>query len=40
MSVSKVCLGTMFFGSRTPEEEAFRIMDRCLEMGINFFDTA
>lgn len=40
MTVSKVCLGTMFFGSRTSEEEAFRIMDRCLEMGINFFDTA
>jgi aryl-alcohol dehydrogenase-like predicted oxidoreductase len=38
--VSKVCLGTMFFGERTPEAEAFRIMDRCLEMGINFFDTA
>jgi aryl-alcohol dehydrogenase-like predicted oxidoreductase len=38
--VSKVCLGTMHFGSRTTEEEAFRIMDRALEMGINFFDTA
>jgi aryl-alcohol dehydrogenase-like predicted oxidoreductase len=40
MLVSKVCLGTMFFGERTPREEAFRIMDRCLELGINFFDTA
>jgi len=40
MWVSKVCLGTMFFGERTPEDEAFRIMDRCLELGINFFDTA
>jgi aryl-alcohol dehydrogenase-like predicted oxidoreductase len=40
MLVSKVCLGTMFFGERTSKEEAFRIMDRCLELGINFFDTA
>ena len=40
LMVSKICLGTMFFGERTPEQEAFRIMDRCLELGINFFDTA
>jgi aryl-alcohol dehydrogenase-like predicted oxidoreductase len=38
--VSKVCLGTMHFGTRTPEDEAFKIMDKALEMGINFFDTA
>lgn len=40
LTVSRVCLGTMHFGPRTPQEEAFRIMDRALEMGINFFDTA
>jgi len=40
MWVSRVCLGTMFFGNRASEEEAFKIMDRCLELGINFFDTA
>ena len=40
LEVSKVCLGTMHFGDRTPEDEAFAIMDRALEMGINFFDTA
>lgn len=40
LTVSRVCLGTMHFGSRTPEEEAFQIMDKALEMGINFFDTA
>ena len=40
MSVSRICLGTMHFGSYTSEEEAFRIMDKALEMGINFFDTA
>jgi aryl-alcohol dehydrogenase-like predicted oxidoreductase len=30
----------MHFGPRTSEEEAFKIMDRALAMGINFFDTA
>jgi aryl-alcohol dehydrogenase-like predicted oxidoreductase len=40
LTVSRVCLGTMHFGSRTPEAEAFQIMDKALEMGINFFDTA
>lgn len=40
LEVSKVCLGTMHFGTRTSEAEAFVIMDRALEMGINFFDTA
>ena len=38
--VSRICLGTMHFGGRTPEKEAFEIMDRALELGINFFDTA
>jgi len=30
----------MNFGPITPEEESFRVMDRALEQGINFFDTA
>lgn len=38
--VSNICLGTMHFGQKTEEKEAFAIMDRALEMGINFFDTA
>ncbi len=38
--VSNLCLGTMNFGWHTSEEESFRIMDRALELGINFFDTA
>ncbi len=38
--VSNICLGTMHFGSKTEEKEAFAIMDRALELGINFFDTA
>ena len=38
--VSRLCLGTMNFGPRTSEEESFAIMDRALDAGINFFDTA
>ncbi len=38
--VSRLCLGTMNFGPNTSEEDSFRIMDRALELGINFFDTA
>ena len=38
--VSNLCLGTMNFGWVTPEKESFAIMDRALELGINFFDTA
>ena len=38
--VSNICLGTMNFGWHTSEEDSFRIMDRALELGINFFDTA
>jgi aryl-alcohol dehydrogenase-like predicted oxidoreductase len=40
LTVSKICLGTMHFGGITPEDESFQIMDRALEMGIHFFDTA
>jgi aryl-alcohol dehydrogenase-like predicted oxidoreductase len=40
VKVSRVCLGTMHFGRRTDEKESFAIMDRALEMGIQFFDTA
>lgn len=40
LRVSPLCLGTMNFGPHTTEEESHRIMDRALELGINFFDTA
>lgn len=40
LSVSRVCLGTMNFGPRTSEPDSFAIMDRALEDGVNFFDTA
>src|SRR5205823_2510791 len=38
--VSRLCLGTMNFGPETSESDSFSIMDRALEHGINFFDTA
>lgn len=38
--VSNLCLGTMNFGWHTSEEDSYEIMDRALEIGINFFDTA
>ena len=40
LDVSKICLGTMHMGRAASEQESFRIMDRALELGINFFDTA
>ena len=40
LNVSRLCLGTWNFGSRTDEKEAFQIMDAAVEAGINFFDTA
>ncbi len=38
--VSRLCLGTMNFGPQTSEADSFVIMDKALELGINFFDTA
>jgi aryl-alcohol dehydrogenase-like predicted oxidoreductase len=48
--VSEICLGAMTFGEAdeksfmhkigAPEAEAFRMMDRALEAGVNFWDTA
>lgn len=40
LRVSRLCLGTMNFGPVTSEEDSHAIMDRALELGINFFDTA
>jgi aryl-alcohol dehydrogenase-like predicted oxidoreductase len=40
LQVSRLCLGTMNFGPETSEPDSFAIMDRALELGINFFDTA
>jgi aryl-alcohol dehydrogenase-like predicted oxidoreductase len=40
LRVSRLCLGTMNFGVDTDEEHSHLIMDRALDLGINFFDTA
>ncbi len=38
--VSDVCLGTMTYGNATLREDAFAQMDRALDAGIGFWDTA
>jgi aryl-alcohol dehydrogenase-like predicted oxidoreductase len=40
LKVSRLCLGTMNFGPQTSEPDSFAIMDKALDLGINFFDTA
>ena len=40
LRVSRLCLGTMNFGPFASESESFAMMDRALELGVNFFDTA
>jgi len=40
LQVSRLCLGTMNFGPLTSEDDSFAIMDRALDLEINFFDTA
>jgi aryl-alcohol dehydrogenase-like predicted oxidoreductase len=40
IAVSKIALGTMYFGSETPEDEAFAILDTFVEAGGNLIDTA
>ena len=38
--VSEICLGTMTFGNEADENASIAIMDRALDAGVNFFDTA
>jgi aryl-alcohol dehydrogenase-like predicted oxidoreductase len=40
IKVSPLCLGTMNFGPHTSEPDSHAIMDKAVELGINFFDTA
>jgi aryl-alcohol dehydrogenase-like predicted oxidoreductase len=40
LKVSRLCLGTMNYGPHAEEASAHQQMDRALELGINFFDTA
>ena len=38
--VSTLCLGCLMFGGRTNETDSMDIIDRAIDEGINFFDTA
>ena len=45
LEISRLCLGCMNFGSGQPwmvddEDQAYAVVDRALDLGINFFDTA
>jgi aryl-alcohol dehydrogenase-like predicted oxidoreductase len=40
LQVTPICLGTMTFGEQVAEKEAHTILDRSLELGVNFLDTA
>jgi len=40
LNVSRLCLGTMLMGGKTPPEDSHRMLDRFLEAGGNFIDTA
>ncbi len=38
--VSPLCVGTMTFGDKTDQDEADRIVQKAIDAGFNFFDTA
>ncbi|MGD9774949.1 aldo/keto reductase [Diaphorobacter sp.] len=40
LRVTPICLGTMTFGEQVAEPQAHAILDRALERGVNFIDTA
>lgn len=40
LQVTPVCLGTMTFGEQVDEATSYQILDRSLELGVNFIDTA
>ena len=40
LHVSPICLGTMTFGEQVDEANAHAILDRAVERGVNFLDTA
>ena len=40
VKVSELCLGCMMFGGRTGEEDSAQIIDRAIDEGVNFLDTA
>jgi aryl-alcohol dehydrogenase-like predicted oxidoreductase len=40
LTVSRACYGTMTFGKQSDQALSTRLVDSCLDAGINFFDTA
>ena len=40
VKVSKLCFGTMSFGDTADEAESEKLFKRCLDTGVNFFDSA
>ena len=40
LSVSEICLGSMYFGWREPKEQSLERLDQFIEAGGNFIDTA
>ena len=40
LKVSPICLGTMTFGEQVSQQDSHAILDRALERGVNFVDTA
>jgi aryl-alcohol dehydrogenase-like predicted oxidoreductase len=40
LQVSPICLGTMTFGQQVDEAGSFAILDRAIERGVDFLDTA
>jgi aryl-alcohol dehydrogenase-like predicted oxidoreductase len=40
LTVSRACFGTMTFGKQSDQALSTRLVDRCIDAGMNFFDTA
>src|ERR1043165_3189858 len=40
VTVSRACFGTMTFGGQTDAATAARMIELCIDRGVNFFDTA
>ena len=40
LTVSRLCLGTMLMGTKTPPREAHEMLDAFIQAGHNFIDTA
>ena len=39
LTVSRACYGTMTFGMQSDQALSTRLVSRCMDAGINFFDT-